>query len=381
MRKIFIDFLLATKKSFRIVKNFYSTNYSKNALISMNVNNFINNNIGHTNYLESQVIAKILKSLGYNIDVVSFDNDRDLNLEKYDLILGFGLPLEKSFSSRKQITRIYYATGASTCYQNKAEIDRIIEVNQRKKSKLLPKRLIKWMWSNSIAFSDAMILIGNDWTKSTYQGYTTNDIFTINATSLFYKKFISQETNISSRRRHFLWFGSGGLVHKGLDLCLEYFKNHVNFELHICGPKEEDFFYLYQNELNLRNIHYHGFIDVSSQKFIDITQQCLFSIMPTCSEGQSTALLTTMSVGLIPVASIQVGKNISDLGFLISELSIQGIENAIDNLRNQSDNYLYELSLKNIQEIRELHSLESFKNNIEQILINILMTRNNNGSC
>lgn len=41
MKKILIDFLLSTKKSYRIAKNIYSTNYSKNLLISININNFI----------------------------------------------------------------------------------------------------------------------------------------------------------------------------------------------------------------------------------------------------------------------------------------------------------------------------------------------------
>ena len=182
MRKVLIDFLLSTKKSYQIVKNIYSTNYPRNALISMNVNNFMRNKIVHTNYLESQIIAKILKDLEYNIDVVSFDNDRDLDLKKYDLIFGFGLPIEKSFSMRNNMKRIYYATGAHVCHQNKAEIDRITEVNKRKNSFLQPKRLIEWMWSRSVAFNDAMILIGNDWTKETYKSYTIQDIYTINAT-------------------------------------------------------------------------------------------------------------------------------------------------------------------------------------------------------
>lgn len=372
MRKVLIDLLLSTKKSYQIVKNIYSTNYSKNALISMNVNNFLRKKIVHTNYLESQVIANILKDLEYNIDVVSFDNDRDLNLEKYDLIFGFGLSLEKSFSVQNRMKRIYYATGAHACYQNKAEIDRVAEVNRRKNSLLQPKRLAKWMWSESVAFNDAIILIGNDWTKSTYENYTTKDIYTINATSLFYETFTLQDTDVCSRKKKFLWFGSGGLVHKGLDLCLEYFKDHPDLELHICGPQEDDFFNVYQQELHLGNVHFHGFVDVSSQRFIDITQKCLFSIMPTCSEGQSTALLTTMSVGLIPVASIQVGKDISNLGFLIPELSLQSIESVMNNINLTSDDELYALSSKNIQEANDSHSLDSFKNRMEQILKEVL---------
>ena len=63
---------------------------------------------------------------------------------------------------------------------------------------------------------------------------------------------------------------------------------------------------------------------------------------------------------------------IPDLGFFIPELSLQGIKNAIDDLNNKSDNELYELSLKNIEEINKSHSLDSFKNRMEQILAKVL---------
>ncbi len=40
-----------------------------------------------------------------------------------------------------------------------------------------------------------------------------------------------------------MWFGSGGMIHKGLDLVLEVFARMQEYHLHICGPvhHEEDF--------------------------------------------------------------------------------------------------------------------------------------------
>ena len=37
-------------------------------------------------------------------------------------------------------------------------------------------------------------------------------------------------------RSAFLWFGSGGLVHKGLDLVLEAFAGLPDCRLFVCGP-------------------------------------------------------------------------------------------------------------------------------------------------
>ncbi len=44
-----------------------------------------------------------------------------------------------------------------------------------------------------------------------------------------------------------------------------------------------------------------------------------FSIFPSCSEGQSGSVLTTMSLGLIPIVTKEVGIDVFDKGFLIND--------------------------------------------------------------
>lgn len=368
MRQQLIDLLLSTKRSNRIKNNVFGTNHKRHVLISYNVNHFLIKNTAHTNYYESHIIAKYFFNLNYNVDVVSFDNRRKIDFIKYDIIFGFGIPFEKSFSSKKKIKRIHYATGAHVCYQNSAEIARILEVNERKSASLTPKRIIEWTWSQSSSMSDAIIMIGNEWTKQTYISYTSSPIYPINATSLFQNFHLTIKREISLAKKHFLWFGSGGLVHKGLDLCLDFFSKNPSLHLHICGPKEEDFFEIFQHELNLDNIHIHGFIDVNSQAFIDIVTQCMFSIMPTCSEGQSTSLLTTMAAGLIPLATVQSGKKLDKLGYLIEGLNEKSIAACIENVMLLKDDELYALSQANQTEINNLHTINTFEHQFNSIM-------------
>ena len=356
----------------RVIRNVFNSHYQKSVLISYTIFPFVSKSGSHSNFQESFIIAKIFNDLGYCVDIVHYTNQRQLDYSKYDLIFGFGEPFENSFQSAKKIIRIYYATGAHVCHQNHAEIKRVIEVNQKQGSNLLPKRLVPWNWSMSTCMSDAIIVIGNEWTKSTYEKFSTIPVYKINATALINKKTASIKREIECSKKNFLWFGSSGLVHKGLDLCLEYFTKRNDLSLHICGPKEKDFFEVFSNKINMENIHFHGIVDVQGDKFVNIVSNCLFTIMPTCSEGQSTALLTVMGAGLIPISNIYSGVDVDKYGFLIESLNIEDIGRIIDKALLQTNETLVSLSANSQQYIFENHQIDNFEKNLRMILKKII---------
>jgi len=319
------------------------------------------------------MIAQIFEDLGYCVDVIHYTNSRCLDYSKYDLIFGFGIPFENSFNSSGKLKRIYYATGAHVCFQNHAEIIRIKSVNEKRNIRITPKRIVPWMWSQSTTMSDALIVIGNEWTKSTYAKYTKAPIYTINATALINGETRNINRNIADTRNNFLWFGSAGLVHKGLDICLEYFVQHPEFNLYICGPKEEDFFKTYHNELTRPNIHFYGLVDVQSSQFIEIISECSFAVLPTCSEGQATALLTAMGGGLIPISTEYSGIDVQDYGFLIPSLSVKGLDKAINSAISKSDDNLTNMSRHSLEHVHRSHNIRSFKASMEIILSSIVL--------
>lgn len=351
----------------RFLKNIYKTNYDKNVLISYTVLPFLTNRNNHSNVQESKIIANIFNSLEFNVDIIHYTNQKEIDYIKYDVIFGFGEPFENSFK-QKNFKRIYYATGAHVCHQNYAEIQRVQEVNTKYNSNILPKRLVPWNWSMSTSLSDFLIVIGNEWTKSTYEKYTKKPVYPINATALINNKCKNIKRDIEKTKKSFLWFGSSGLVHKGLDLCLEYFSEHSNLTLHICGQMEDDFQELFRSYFEKDNIYYYGFIDVNSQKFIDIVSNCSFSIFPTCSEGQATALLTTMGIGLIPISTKYSGIDIERLGFLIDELDLYSINNVLQKVISL-ENIEIEISANKLTKYTEdYHSLIYFEKKFRKII-------------
>jgi uncharacterized HAD superfamily protein len=355
----------------RYLKNIYDTKFGKNVLISYTVLPFLTNKNSHANIQESKLIANIFKNLGFNVDIIHYTNQREIKYKKYDVVFGFGEPFENSFK-QNNLKRLYYATGAHICHQNYSEITRIKEVNKKYNTNLLPKRLVPWNWSMSTSLSDALIVIGNEWTKSTYTKYTTKEVFSIRATALINNECINIVRDIKKTKKSFLWFGSSGLIHKGLDLCLEYFSEDKDLTLHICGPMEDDFKELFGSYFGKENIYYHGFTDVKSQKFIDIVSQCSFSILPTCSEGQATSLLTTMGAGLIPIATQYSGVDVNKLGFLIDELNVDSINKVVQRVVTLDNQEIENKSEKLIKYIKDNHTLVSFEENLKTLVSKVL---------
>lgn len=358
----------------RRFKNLFNANHSKAVLISYTIFPFFKGRRAlHTNHQESIAIAQLFDELGYRVDVVHYTSTRPIDYSRYDVIFGFGIPFENSFGCNMKLKRIYYATGAQVFFQNHAEIGRVLEFNAKYGCNLTPKRVVPWTWSQSTTMSDALVVIGNQWTKSTYAPYTKSPLFAINATAFVNKRTLDIHRNTTVTRNSFLWFGSSGLIHKGLDLCLEYFSTHPNLTLHVCGPIEEDFFNVMKNELSRTNINFHDFVDVQSELFVKIVSQCSFALLPTCSEGQATALLTAMGSGLIPIATRNSGVGIDECGFFIDKLNASSLAASMDKVACLSEIDIENLSILSQKIIGENHTIERFKSRLHHILISGVM--------
>ncbi len=373
MVKKIISFVFRVISNNRILSNV--TNQSKDkskVLVSYTTLPFYTRTNRHTNSQEIHAIAEILHELGFRVDVVNYTCEKRINYSDYKIIFGFGQPFENSFrASNSPLIRIYYATGAHVFHQNAAEAQRVTAVNTRYNTNLLPRRLVSWCWTLSTNFCDHLIILGNSWTESTYKEYTNSKISMMNATALLNNLSNPKNRNISKNRMNFLWFGSSGLVHKGLDLCLIFFSEHPELTLHICGPKEEDFFRVFEDYFRLPNIVFHGFVSVNSSVFLDISTKCVFAILPSCSEGQATALLTAMGTGLIPVATRFTGIDVTKYGYLIEALTVESIAATVSVIEGESDEVLTVKSEKSARYVNRNHTLRKFKKNMRKILAEI----------
>jgi len=361
---------------YNFYKNIYHTKYKKDVLISY-ITYPIRKGVlkTHQNILELQCLCEVFKSLGFNVDVVNYTYRGKIDYSKYDIIFGFGYPFGKSLTdkSSSKALKIAYLTGSLKLFN---QMERIRYLKERKGVVVVPRRNYYWEYlQETISMSDAIIVTGNDWTCSTVKPYNMN-VFSVRLPIFLPTKDkileLIEKKDFEKIRKTFLWFGSSGAVHKGLDLCLDVFSKNQELFLHVCGPvdKEEDFWNLYKKELiRLKNIRYHGFVSIESNMFEEIINSTAFAIFPSCSEGTSGSLLTCMAYGLIPVATKEAGVNIEkNYGLLLEDYKIEYIENKIFEINKTPPDKLKDMAIQSMDYTHKNHSAESYKSDILNIL-------------
>lgn len=364
----------------QIISNYYKKNYSQYALLSYILTPFKKDSLTHTNFFEAQSWAKILDELGYNVDIIDYRNSRNINLSKYDLICGFGNIFQQAFeSSDYDIKSIYYGVGMHVCHQNMATLQRVKDV-YIKKGIWLGKsaRFVEKTWTHQTALVNGIIALGNSICSDSYKRYYDGIVYSLPAP--FYKMQNGDDLIIhreSSSKKHYLWFGGSGLIHKGLDLCLDYFSRNQELFLHICGSieNEKDFVMAYKKELfESPNIKVHGFVDLSSEKFRKILSMCSFTIFPSCSEGGCASVLTVVgNGGLIPIitkeTTIETGYEI-----WIEDFNYESMDKAIKKSEALTFEKIKQLQYNNLNYVKKNHAQEIY---CERLKKNILEITNN----
>ncbi|MBB4803680.1 glycosyltransferase involved in cell wall biosynthesis [Flavobacterium nitrogenifigens] len=362
------------------IKNFYKTNYKKNALLTYITVPFIKDSFVHTNYFEAKSWAKILSELGYNIDVVNYEYNSELDLSKYDIICGFGNVFQKYFegSYNKKIKTIYYGTGMHVCHQNHATLQRIKNVYDHKGIWLgKSARFVEKTWTHQTSLVDGIIALGNDKCADSFKKYYEGKVLAVPAP--FYHIHNAEEL-INQRsveaNKNFLWFGSSGLIHKGLDLLLDYFSNNPDLTLHVCGPidKEVDFVNVYRKELfENKNIITYGFLDINSETFVEILKKCSFVVFPSCSEGGSPSVLTVVgNGGLIPIISHETTVSTAN-EIWIEKLTYEGIEQSIKMAISLDGATIKKMQIDNYEFVKEHNSTSNYYNELKSAITSLVV--------
>ena len=323
---------------------------------------------GHQNKWEAVEIARIFNKLGYVVDVAVYNDDKFNSKKNYDLIFGQGNSFARHIESAgPSCLKIYYATGAHWSFQNPAEQSRIDYLQQRKGVKL--NRKVFAPPNRSAEKADGVICIGNEFTVSTYLPYNTN-VKQLNQSGFDFLKW-PEDKNFDSAVHKFFWLGSRGMVHKGLDLVLEVFKNLPNLELYIGGKvlREKDFAATYHNELlETPNINLLGYIDIQSETFEDVTNKCGYIIFPSCSEATAGSVITTMHRGLVPIVTRETGVDTKDFGITLCDATIETIREAVIKASKQPAHILKDCSKKSFQEAKKNYTRNKFSENFEKVL-------------
>lgn len=333
----------------------------------------------HTNHWESLQVARTFLDLGYCVDVIHYTNKTFTPGKDYSFFIAARTNFQRIAQLlNEDCVKIVHLDTAHWLFNGSAEYRRCLDLQQRKGVALRSFRNVET--NRAIEYADCATVLGNNFTIDTYS-YAEKSIFRIPLPAITVYPW-QEDKDYEISRNHFLWFGGRGLVHKGLDLVLDAFAKMPDYHLTVCGPiqEEKDFENAFYKELyQTPNIHTIGWVDVSSPEFTEITKRCIGFIYPSCSEGQSGAVVTCLQAGLIPIISYESGVDVDDFGVILKDCSIDEIKRSIIKISNLPTNELKRMARKAWEYARANHTREKFtqeyKKVIEKIITNFSTKR------
>ena len=334
----------------------------------------------HTHYWESWQIAKIFVDLGYSVDVIHSRNKTFRPEKNYSYFIGHRINFDRIAGLLKgDCVKIAHLDTAHWIYNNYSTYQRKFELQRRRGIAIKEShRLIEL--NLAIEKADYAVTYGNQFTLDTYR-YAQKPLFRIPISTC--ALFPSPENkNVGSCRSNFLWFGSGGFVHKGLDLVLEAFAEMPEYHLYVCGPlqKEKDFVRAYYKELyETPNIHAVGWVDVDGPEFMEIANRCLGLVYVSCSEAGGGSVITCMHAGLIPLVSYESSVDVDDFGVVLKGNSINAIKSTVQMVSQFPAEQLQQMTQKAWECARAGHTREKFAEEYKKVILGIMNIRCNAG--
>ena len=314
----------------------------------------------HPQYFKTVVMARTFLDLGFRVDVIHCENQGFVPWKSYDVVVDtrFNLQrLHKYFSP--QCIKILHCDTAHIVFQNAAEMSRMLDLQKRRGISVPANRLETPHLG--VEYADYLTTCGNDFTIQTY-GYCNKPIFRL--------PIPAQKTwpwpydkDFDQCRLRFLWFGSRGMVHKGLDLVLEAFTEMPELQLSVVGPvqDEPEFVNLYRKELfHTTNIALIGWLDNSSAEFKAILDQSVGHVFPSCSEAGAAAVLETMAGGVIPLVTYEASVDVQDFGKMLKGPSVAEIQEGVRSIASMSAQDLQQRAKKAWEYVHTNNTPENF---------------------
>ncbi len=308
--------------------------------------------------------ATALADLGYSVDIVNWD-DREFTIDSdYDLLVYHGAVnfdvLKKYW--RHFETTIYFASGSYWKFHNQSEDNRLDAFEKRHGVRLPRDRYIDFPEEEPNRLADAIIALGNQDTADTFSSFS--NVYNLPIGCYSDKKISLAPSDLEKNRHNFLFFSGAGNMHKGLDLLIEAFSKTPQHTLHICTFMDKEFASFYKAELKLPNIVTHGFVDLRSEAFYDITSTCNYIIFPSCSEGSPGSVVECMQQGLIPIVTKGSHIDIANSGIVLSSVNPKDIAQAIATISSESARRLQRRSEAARDIVKSNHSAATFQRNL-----------------
>jgi glycosyltransferase involved in cell wall biosynthesis len=214
--------------------------------------------------------------------------------------------------------------------------------------------------------SDAVISLGDKFLieQMTSEGEKSDKIKQLPA---FYFNVCTpdEKKDFTRCRNNILWFGSSGMMHKGLDIAIDFALEHPQFTLHICGGsrQEKEFWKFYMPKLKAaNNIIMHGFVDIRSDEFAKVLAECGILLNPSLSESGAVSVLNVLGNGaLLPVYSKGTGLDIANAGVEVDEVTYDNFRKALLDVAALPAETIEQKAWEAHRHVKEKYTLDNYR--------------------
>ena len=313
--------------------------------------------IMHPQIYEFSIMIKYFLSQNYCIDICPYNYEYQERIkDDYDIIIGLGATFRTAVQKNTLAKKILYLTENPPLIAEQLEKARVDYFYERKGKKIPLERSGVCFVESDLYIADYRICGSNQ----------PNTFF------LYFIGLKNQNFSYDGKRKNkynFLWFGGPAAIHKGLDICMDIFERHKEWNLYVAGITEKKL-KTYGIHEGISNVHFLGFLDVNSKEYIDIVNETVFMILPSCSESYSTAVLTSMRHGLVPIVCQNNGfDEFEDLVFILKDYHIEYVEKEIIRILEDYSMEELEKRSKEIMEFADTNfSMGNYRKELYQIL-------------
>jgi glycosyltransferase involved in cell wall biosynthesis len=330
----------------------------------------------HTHFWESFQMARTFLDLGFSVDAISYRNTDFQPKEAYTVFLAARTNFQRIAERlNPDCLKIAHMDMAHWLYNNAAALNRCLDLQRRRGVTIRGRKMQDENFA--VEHADVITVLGNEFTAGTYR-YTGKPIHRLPLPSCARYDWPVGKDFMACRRR-FLWFGSLGMVHKGLDLALEAFAGMPDHHLTVCGPLEEEpeFQRAYHAELyETENINTVGWVDVEGPTFREVTGSCASLVYPSCSEGGGGSVIACMHAGVIPLVSYESSVDIEDaFGRIVADCSVEGIRAAVRDLSSVPPERLEKMARRAREEALRRYTRSRYAEEFRKVVEDLLFAR------
>lgn len=335
----------------------------------------LSKHMSHPNILHSISIINALIKKGLCVDVC-YSNDenacRILKRIQYDYILGFGSAFDKLTAYNTKAKHILLVTENDPTVVAHKYQERIAYFKERHPSWSLKHFVSRSNFYRNETFyiPENAIIMNSDYNIKSIK-HPFIQTYKINVNGLNNEKFdIKKKLSSEFDAKRFLWFGSLGLLHKGLDILIDAFSIASDLTLDVYGVNT--------NELKAikeipSNVNICGRVAVLGEDFLKVAYEHTFVISASCSEGMNSGIATCMLHGIIPIVTPETGFDSFESILELESYNVEYIAEKLYRISNLSDQKLKEMSFNIFDFAHKNYTLDHFDKSINSIVQQIFI--------